>query len=840
MKKRFVSLFMTFVLLVSTLLCFNATAAYADDSGKCGSSSSIFGTGNNASYTYVEATKTLTISGTGATKDYGDTVLNRPPWYDYKTEIETVIVEEGIENIGTLNFYGFTSLKSVSLPSTLKTISGSPSVGDVSAAQYGAFTNCTALEQITLPQGLTTIEPKAFNGCTSLKSITFPDSLTTLGDGAFMDCTSLESVTYGTGLTSTGVRAFYNSGVKTVVFSPTITSIDEYSFFGSKITQIEIPEQITSIGTRAFANSTFINSVTVYNPNLVFGGIEIGEKDPFSGSSQSITFYGHKGSTTETFVNDHPNNAYTFVSIDPCDHTSTHEVVEIEPTCVTEGLTTQVCDECGFVVSQTTLEALGHDWQLVDTLDETEENGHIIRGYVCSRCSEEKSEIEHVAFVEGFYDYENTATCTEPGLETYTCTFEGCGKVQRIPVLIPRHTVEEYTVTVEPTCTEKGEEQGVCIYCGEIITQEIPAKGHTNVLTSEYDNTAQDGHTYQVFTCSECGTETKVPTHVEWKDNYYTSTTLLEPTCTIDGLRRDVCSVEGCGETRTEAIPANGQHEWIETTRTEPTCTADGRIYYACKNCNMTKYETIDALGHDYVLQSESSVAPTCTDTGYNTYICSVCGAKDTKILNATGHTPDENDYTVITQPDCENDGLAETVCLTCSTRYQVTLEALGHDYEDVLTPIEDKPGHSLSTPTCTRCGATQSAQTVHNEWIDGYYDTTVITEGSCTVARITNDTCTICGETRVNTTPAPGHDYTYLGLNDENRLSYHCEVCGNDYTASPSATFAIWNSSLINTAPNDTLMGYLFDFTNDGIINIKDYSYLLRVNKSLQVTTPA
>ena len=832
MRKRLTAALTAFSLLVTVMFCFNTSIAFAkDDSGYCGASSGIIlpQPGRNASYTYVEATKTLTITGTGATKDYGDTALNRVPWYDYKTEIENVVIGEGIDTIGTLNFYGCTALKSVTLPSTLTTISGG-------IANYGAFRGCTALESITLPENLTTIEAMAFRGCSSLKSITFPDSLTELGENAFRECTNLERVVYGNGLTSTGVGAFYESGVREIVFSSSITSIDAFSFYRCKMTSVEFPETVTNIGMSSFADCYNLSSVTVNNPNTVFAGLSVAEENPFAGEVQHIIFYGHSGSTTQSFVTkqvEENNHDYEFVSIDPCEHTSTHEVITVEPTCTQPGVSTQVCDECGFVVSTTQLEAMGHDMQLAETLDQTAENGHIIRGYVCSVCGEEQSEVEHVEWVEGFYNYSNTATCTTPGLETYRCTFDGCDEVKINPVLSANHTVAEYEVVTQPTCTEPGLERGTCSVCNETVEREIPATGHQNVLIDEYDNTLEDGHTYKIYQCSVCNTETVEATHVEWLDGYYTSNTVTNPTCTIDGIGTDTCDI--CGNTRVVAIPANGEHVWYETARTEPTCTAVGKIYYACENCNFTTSENIPALGHDLALVEGSCVAPTCTTAGYNTYKCSVCGYTEKEVLNATGHTPVEGSYTVITEPDCLNGGLAKAVCSVCNQEYEITLEALGHDYQDIKTPIEDKPGHSLSTPTCSRCGDAKASTTVHDEWLEGYYDTTVVTTGTCTIAEITSDTCTICGETRLNTIPASGHDYEFTGVNESGRLSYLCNVCQNVYTANVSVVYGMWNISYVNTAPGDTTLGYLFDFTNDGVINAKDYACLIKMNKNVE-----
>ena len=48
----------------------------------------------------------------------------------------------------------------------------------------------------------------AFSGCTSLTSVTIPDSVTSIGNNAFEYCTALTSVTIGNGVTSIGGYAF--------------------------------------------------------------------------------------------------------------------------------------------------------------------------------------------------------------------------------------------------------------------------------------------------------------------------------------------------------------------------------------------------------------------------------------------------------------------------------------------------------------------------------------------------------------------------------------------------------------------------------------------------------
>lgn len=813
--KKIISAILALALVVTTTFCVSFSASAAT-SGNCGA------VGSKVNWSYNAASKTLSLTGTGTIKNYGVTGINKVPWYDYREEITTINVGEGITALGQACFFYCINLTSVTLPSTLQTIAGNE-------ANYGSFRECKALKTIKLPNGLKTIGAMAFRDCTSLTSITFPDSLTSLGIAAFQGCTSLATVTYGNGLTDTGFEAFRECGVTTVNFSPTITTISGYSFFATRIKEIEIPEAITAIGIRAFANCTFITKATVYNANCEYQGI-IGE-DPFNGSNQTLTMRGHSASTTQTYAEE---KGYKFESIDPCDHSVTHEVVTIPATCTTPGETTQVCDACGFVVSTTAVKELGHKYVLINELDETVENGHIYRDFKCSVCNDEYTEIKHEADVEGFYEYANTATCTTPGMETYTCTVQNCGHVTRKVANKGNHKVEEYTVTAEPTCTAEGSRTGVCTECNASVTEAINPLGHTNEFVENLDNVADDGHTYEIYQCTVCEEQTLVPTHVEWVDGNYTSTVISNPTCTIDGVRSDKCDI--CSQRRTVALPANGEHDWYETTRNEPTCTAKGQIFYACHNCTLTKKENTDALGHDFVIQEDKCVAPTCTTAGYDFYKCSRCTQSENRTVNALGHSPTEDSYTVLVEPTCETAGKASGVCATCGEDMpNIVLDALGHEYEDVTVPIDDKPGHSLLTPTCTRCNSTEPSTTVHDEWIAEYTTTEVIAEGDCVVARTTTDTCTLCNKKKTNTIPAPGHKYAFTGMDETGELNYLCSTCNEALKRTPTSVLLIWSARNVNKEPSTVINGYLFEVVSDGVINAKDYAMLTKAKAIYQ-----
>ena len=140
-------------------------------------------------------------------------------------------------------FEGCKNLKKVTLPDRATEI------------PYGAFMNCTALEEVvSLGANVETIADHAFQNCVALKKITCPSSLKSIGEEAFNGCTGLREVTLNKGLTTIGGFAFQNVGFG----GKTSTQAIEYG-------TLTVPSTVSEIGARAFKGSEYLGEVVFEN-----------------------------------------------------------------------------------------------------------------------------------------------------------------------------------------------------------------------------------------------------------------------------------------------------------------------------------------------------------------------------------------------------------------------------------------------------------------------------------------------------------------------------------------------------------------------------------------------
>ncbi|MDO4972333.1 MAG: leucine-rich repeat domain-containing protein, partial [Bacteroidales bacterium] len=133
--------------------------------------------------------------------------------------------------------------------------------GDTAIVYSGS--NCSGA--VTIPSSVTydgksysvtSIGEYAFSGCTGLTSVTIPNSVTSIGDDAFYGCTGLKGFYVDSG------NQYYTS-VGGVLFCKDKTTLICYP--GGKGGAYEIPNSVTSIGNWAFYGCTGLTSVTIPN-----------------------------------------------------------------------------------------------------------------------------------------------------------------------------------------------------------------------------------------------------------------------------------------------------------------------------------------------------------------------------------------------------------------------------------------------------------------------------------------------------------------------------------------------------------------------------------------------
>ena len=311
-------------------------------SGECGAE------GDNLTWTLTED-GTLTISGEGKMANFE---VNAQPWYDYRSNISAVIIEDGVTSVGAEAFFAYSDIRSIEIGNDVTSIcreafaycTGLTAVfipDNVTNIDFHAFSACTSLSEIVvdegnaaycgvdgvlfsndmdtllcypagntrteyaIPDGVTVVDSYAFERCNYLVAITIPDSVTKISRGAFSSCAALTSIDIPASVTKIDVFAFGSCAslseivvdesnaaycsVDGVLFSKDEATLLCYPA-GNTQTEYVIPGGVTVIAERALMDCGHI--VTVSIPDSV---TEIG-RYAFESTNLATVYY----SGTET------------------------------------------------------------------------------------------------------------------------------------------------------------------------------------------------------------------------------------------------------------------------------------------------------------------------------------------------------------------------------------------------------------------------------------------------------------------------------------------------------------------------------------------------------------
>ena len=222
---------------------------------------------------------TLTIYGSGRMEDYSS--AEDLPWYGIKDSIKTVVFDGEPTCIGDYAFSGLTALENIEIPETVTSIGAS------------AFENCTSLKEITVPSEVDKINENTFKNCTALKTVNLPDGITSIGENAFYNTAVYNDpasykgnnvlylgdnrylIAYGSQLDGQNFNGIVN---------PNAVLVADGAFRGADCETVQLNEGLKYIGKEAFADSSV---KTVYFPE----GVETCSKDIFKGCGSLTVNY---------------------------------------------------------------------------------------------------------------------------------------------------------------------------------------------------------------------------------------------------------------------------------------------------------------------------------------------------------------------------------------------------------------------------------------------------------------------------------------------------------------------------------------------------------------------
>jgi hypothetical protein len=292
--------------------------AMTNPHGKCGASGHESDvrwvlTGTSPNYTLT----IMKVGSTGAMANYGG---DNQPWKDYRSNIKSVVIGNGVTTIGDGAFMACSNLATVTFDGNSQPVSfneyafsgcGFTSVtipSNVTSIGDFTFSGCPNLTEVNIGKGVTSIEHHAFNSCPKLEKITvdkenttydsrkdckaiiktasntlvlgckdttIPNTVTSIGDAAFWKCAGLTSIAIPASVTSIGASAFKECPDLTSVTFATgsqLTSIGVLAFYDCKsLASIEIPASVTSIGIGGVFNyCENLTTITVNTENTTY------------------------------------------------------------------------------------------------------------------------------------------------------------------------------------------------------------------------------------------------------------------------------------------------------------------------------------------------------------------------------------------------------------------------------------------------------------------------------------------------------------------------------------------------------------------------------------------
>ena len=507
---------------------------------------------------------------------------------------------------------------------------------------------------------VTSIGSAAFSGCSSLTSVIIPNSITNISSGAFDGCNATLYSEYKETEKPSGWESNWNSN-RPIKWGCNVIKIDALYSMAS-IVHIDGTNYVYKVDNEECKEVWF-------SPETENGTVTLSAK---TGVGYHIAWEDNKCLNPWTFTVK-SSHTYRVACAMSCARETDYGV---EPTCTTDGKTYGVhCNFCKAVlVESTIIPALGHDYG-EPTYSWSEDGSTCTATSVCKRDANHK-EFENATITNAVTI---AATCENKGTTTYTAKFtnnrfstqtkavvdvpalghnygtpkyewgEGNTKCTATKVCVNnnKHIVTETAyatsaVTVAATCEETGTKTFTAEFADESFatqytTESIAATGHTAAEAVAENYAAPTctivGAVDSVVYCTGCQNELNRKT-IELPATGHTAAEAVAenytaPTCTVAGSVDSVVYCSVCHDeltSKTIELAATGHKEVVDAA-VVATCTGVGKTEGKhCSACEvvLVAQEEIAALGHTEVL--DAAIAATCTTVGKTEgKHCSVC-----------------------------------------------------------------------------------------------------------------------------------------------------------------------------------------------------------------------
>ena len=394
-----------------------------------------------------------------------------------------------------------------------------------------------------------------------------------------------------------------------------------------------------------------------------------------------------EGYTGDTYCKDCGTKLSSGKTIAKTDHTWDAGKIAKAATCKEPGTKTYTCTSCNTTKTEEIPATRNHQNTELRNVKEATcaQEGYTGDTY-CKDCGTKLSSGKTIAKTDHTWDagkIAKAATCKEPGTKTYTCTSCNTTKTEEIPAT-GNHQNTELRNVKEATCAQEG-------YTGDIYCKDCGTKLSSGKTIAKTEHTWDAGKVTKAATCTESGTKTYTCTSCNTTKTEEIPATGNHQNTELRNVKEATCAQEGytgdtyckdCGEKLSSGKTiAKTDHIWDSGRITKPaTDTESGIKTYTCINCNTTRTEEIPATGEHLNTELRGAKSATCLEEGYtgDTY-CKDCGTKLSSgtVIPKTGHIWDEGVVTKATT--CAEKGIRTYTCSICESTKIEEIPSTGH-----------------------------------------------------------------------------------------------------------------------------------------------------------------